>query len=190
MSDTISEKTPKLTYVANFLSLSRIILSPVLAWMVLYRNPWWLSFVLGVLVASTDKIDGELARYSKPTRTGAFLDTVADKVLLLFVGWAVVKVGSFSWIPMAIITVREVFMTVYRIYWGKKGLAMPARKSGKYKAFIQAIAIASAMLPLLEGYPLVDDVLIWVAVAITLFSAAQYIMDGKSALSTTGELSK
>jgi len=190
VSDTLSKRNFRLTRIANTLTIIRIVLAPILAAMVLYKNPWWLAFIFGWILAGTDKVDGVLARYGSPTRLGAFLDTLADKVLLLVVGWAIVYVDGIWWLPMAIISVREIGMMVYRTYWGKKGLAMPARQSGKYKAFMQGVALSAAMLPPLEPYPNVISFLIWVAVAFTLFSAGQYIVDGRAALSTSGVLEK
>lgn len=176
--------------IANGLSVIRIVFAPVLAFMVLHQNPSWSSFTFAWVLGSTDKLDGILARRSTPSRAGAFLDTVADKILLLVVGFAVAYVGAISWVPMILITIREVGMTIYRIYWSRHGLSMPARASGKYKAFIQGIAITSAMLPLLSDHRIVVDALMWIAVAFTYFSAFQYIADGRSALSSTGEIEK
>ena len=185
----VSRVTSKWAVAANTLTLSRIAFAPIVAFMVLQKNPWWLTFWLGWVLGATDKLDGSLARQAEPTRTGAFLDTLADKVIVLFIGYALVIVGSFSWIPMTIIAVREIGMMGYRSYWSKYGLAMPARKSGKYKTFAQGIALSAGLFPPLENYPKVDDGLLWFAVVLTLFSAAQYIIDGRSALSSTGERS-
>ena len=172
---------------ANALTVIRVVLAPVLAVMIAYRNPWWLSFWLGWFLGFTDFLDGRLARRSTPTRVGAFLDPLADKAVILLAGAVLVSIGRFHWLPVAIIAVRELAITVYRSYWGRRGLAIPARKSGKYKTFVQGIAVAAAICPALDGSLWVADVLLWFAVAFTVYSGIQYAMDGRSALRLTGE---
>ncbi len=172
---------------ANALTIVRVVLAPVLALMIAHRNPWWLSFWLGWFLGLTDFLDGRLARRSTPTRVGAFLDPLADKAVILLAGFALVGVGRFHWLPVAIIAIRELAITVYRSYWGRRGLAIPARKSGKYKTFVQGIAVAAAMCPALDGSLWVADVLLWFAVAFTVYSGVQYAMDGRDALRVTGQ---
>ncbi len=172
---------------ANALTISRIVFAPVLVVLILYQNPWWVTFVLGWVLGITDYVDGELARQAEPTRAGAFLDPLADKVLVLTAGFALVFSGRPGWLwPMLIIAVRELGIQLYRSYWAKRSLAIPARKSAKYKTFVQGLAISAALMPTLEPYPLVADAMLWLAVGFTLYSAAQYVLDGRAALRTTG----
>jgi len=172
---------------ANALTIIRTVLAPVLALLIAYRNPWWVSFWFGWFLGLTDFLDGRLARRSTPTRVGAFLDPLADKAVILLAGTVLAAIGRFHWIPIAIIALRELGITIYRSYWGRRGLAIPARKSGKYKTFVQGIAVAAAMLPALDGHLWVADVLLWLAVAFTVYSGLQYAFDGRSALRRTGE---
>ena len=153
---------------ANTLTIFRFLASPFLAALVVHQNPWWLTFVLGWFLGATDVIDGSLARRADPTRLGAFLDPLADKVVVLLVGFALVGSGRFPWLPLVLITVREVGIMAYRSYWSRFGLAIPARRSAKYKTLIQGVALAAAMCPPLDPYPLVADALLWRAVAFTL----------------------
>jgi CDP-diacylglycerol--glycerol-3-phosphate 3-phosphatidyltransferase len=179
--------TSRWAQAANSLTVARIALAPVLALLVWYQNPWWLTFWMGWILGATDLIDGSLARRATPTRLGAFLDPLADKVVVLLVGAALVAIDRFPLLPLAIIAVREVAIMVYRSYWVRRGLAIPARKSAKYKTLVQGVALAAALCPPLEPYPLVADTLLWLAVAFTVVSGLQYVVDGRSALRTTGE---
>ena len=172
---------------ANSLTILRIAVAPVLALLVYHRNPWWATFWLGWLLGATDVIDGSLARRSTPTRLGAFLDPLADKVVVLAVGFGLVAIGRFTVLPMAIIAMREVAIMAYRSYWGRRGLAIPARRSAKYKTFVQGVALAAALCPLLNGHLWVADVLLWLAVAFTVGSGLQYVIDGRGALRVTGQ---
>ncbi len=172
---------------ANSLTILRMAGAPVLTALVLQRNPWWVTFWLGWFLGATDYLDGHMARRASPTRLGAFLDPLADKVIVLLVGYALVYLDRFSWIPVTLIAVREVALMAYRSYWGRRGLAIPARRSAKYKTLVQGVALAAAMCPPLEPYPWVADTLLWIAVAFTLVSGAQYALDGRDALRSTGQ---
>lgn len=172
---------------ANALTIARIVLAPALAMMILYRNPWWVSFWFGWFLGFTDFLDGRLARRTTPTRVGAFLDPLADKAVVLLAGFALVGIDRFHWLPVALITVREVAIMIYRSFWGRRGLAIPARTSAKYKTLVQGMAIAAALCPALDGALWAADALLWFAVAFTLYSGLQYARDGRSALRVTGQ---
>lgn len=171
---------------ANSLTIARIVGAPILCLLVYSKNPWWFTFVFGWLLGSTDWFDGILARKSAPTKAGAFLDPLADKIVVLLLGYTFVVIERFSWIPITLIAVREVLIMAYRSYWGRRGLAIPARRSAKFKTLVQGIALSAALLPPLEPYPIVADLLLWLAVGFTWFSGIQYAIDGRSALRTTG----
>ncbi len=179
--------TSRWALAANSLTIARIALAPVLAQLVATRNPWWLTFWMGWLLGATDVIDGSLARRATPTRLGAFLDPLADKVVVLLVGFTLVGIGRFPALPVVIIAVREVAIMAYRSYWGRQGLAIPARQSAKYKTLVQGVALAAALCPPLDPHPWVANGLLWLAVVFTLVSGLQYVLDGRDALRETGQ---
>jgi phosphatidylglycerophosphate synthase len=100
-----------------------------------------------------------------------------------------VWIGRFGWLPIVLITVREVAIMIYRSYWAGRGLAIPARPSAKYKTFVQGMALAAAACPPLEPYSWVADSLLWLAVAFTWYTGAQYALDGREALRAGGSRS-
>lgn len=171
---------------ANALTISRLLLAPVFAWLIIQENPRWSTFILGWVLGATDFFDGKLARGATPTKFGAFFDPLADKAVVLLGGFALVDIGRFPMLPMVLITIREVGIQGYRSYWTREGLAIPARQSGKYKVFVQGIAISAATMPTLDDTPIIADALLWIAVVFTLVSGAQYLVDGRGALRTTG----
>ncbi len=171
---------------ANGLTVGRLILAPVLAWLILDEGRRWITFALALVLGASDFFDGKLARQARPTKFGAFVDPLADKAVVLLAGFALVSVDRFALLPWVLIAVREVGIQIYRTYWAKRGLAIPARKSAKYKVFVQGIVIAFALFPPLDSALWVADILLWVAVVFTLVSGAQYILDGRSALRETG----
>jgi CDP-diacylglycerol--glycerol-3-phosphate 3-phosphatidyltransferase len=98
-----------------------------------------------------------------------------------------VGIGRFPLLPLVIITVREVGIMVYRSYWQRQGLAIPARRSAKYKTLVQGVALAAALCPPLEPHPWVADALLWLAVVFTIVSGLHYVVDGRDVLRTTGQ---
>ena len=172
---------------ANALTIIRFISAPILAWMILDTNPSWVAFVFGWILGATDWFDGQLARKATPTKFGAFFDPLADKLVVILAGYALVEVGVFHWIPMTLILVREVGIQLYRTYWSRRGLSIPARPSGKYKVFIQGLAIVAGVFPPFESNIWIAQAMLWLAVAFTLVSGLQYVLDGRGAMRTDGE---
>jgi len=173
---------------ANLITILRLLIAPLLFSMITSQKSSWAIFVLWVALASTDGIDGWIARRHGTTRSGAFLDPLADKVLVLGALFSLVSIGRFLWPPVAIIAVREIGISLYRVYWGRRGLALPASRGGKVKTLLQGLAIAAAVMPTLATSDnlWVANVLLWASVVVALFSAAQYLWDGRSAATTTG----
>jgi CDP-diacylglycerol--glycerol-3-phosphate 3-phosphatidyltransferase len=101
--------------------------------------------------------------------------------------FCLVAVDRYFWLPVAIITARELAISAWRARWARRGLAIPARRSAKYKTLVQGIALLVAVLPPLEHHALPIDGLLWLAVAFTVVTGLQYAFDGQRALSRTGD---
>jgi len=174
---------------ANAVSIVRLLVSPALLVMILQEPSSWAAVGLWVGLGLTVGIDGALARRHGTTRSGAFLDPLADKVLVLGALYALVAADRFSWIPVALITARELAISVYRAHLGRSGLAIPARTLAKAKTVVQELAVALALIPLAVGVPELADGVLWVAVVLTLVTGAQYLLDGRTAATTLGHRS-
>ena len=177
---------------ANALTVSRILLAPPLFWLVLLANETrgasWGALALGFAVGMSDHYDGTLARRQGTTRSGAFLDPLADKVVVIGCMVCLVIVDRFWWLPVAIIAARELGMTAMRSRFARRGLAIPARRSAKTKTLVQFIALAIAVMPPLKNTQVPSVVALWIAVAMTLYSGWQYIRDGQRGATTAGAL--
>jgi CDP-diacylglycerol---glycerol-3-phosphate 3-phosphatidyltransferase len=133
---------------ANAITTLRLLLSPVMIWLIPDHGAGsWAAVTLWFVLCSSDAIDGRLARRHGTTRSGAFLDPLADKVLVLGAMFALVSVDVFWIVPVAIIAAREVGISVYRSFAGAKGISVPASKLGKYKTIVQQLAVGAAVLP-------------------------------------------
>ena len=171
---------------ANFITFSRIALTPILCLMIVDDSSSlgtsWAAFAFGLLMAFTDLIDGRVARATNGfSRSGAFLDPLADKIVILGVGFTLVSVDRLGLAPMVLIAAREFIISAMRVRFAMKGIAIPARPLAKWKATIQGAALLLAVMPVLKSQQLVIDIAIWFAVALTVFTGAQYLADGEQA---------
>ncbi|MFN8018331.1 MAG: CDP-alcohol phosphatidyltransferase family protein [Acidimicrobiales bacterium] len=171
---------------ANAITMMRLILAPALLVMIVREPTSWASVIFWTVLAFSDGIDGHLARKHGTTRSGAFLDPLADKVLVLGAMFALVAAGRFWVVPVALIAVREVAVSLYRTHLAREGLAVPARFTGKVKTVVQELAVGLALLPITGDYHLLATVVLWGAVALTWISGIQYLLDGRSAATHLG----
>lgn len=167
----------KLATWANAITVGRLLLSPLMFWAIPSDGLGsWTAFVLWFVLCSSDGIDGYLARRHGITSAGAFLDPLADKVLVLGAMFTLVSAGVFSVVPVIIIAAREFVISIYRVLVGGKGISIPAIKVAKYKTLFQQLAVAFAVCPLtvLDATWLWQS-LLWIAVVLALVSGAQYL---------------
>ena len=177
---------------ANLVSLARLLLSPLLFVSVLNAEKSigtsWMAVFLGFVLAVSDILDGYLARIrGTVSKWGAFIDPLADKVVVIGTAICLVEVQRFNYLPVLILTGREIFITLYRLKVAKQGLAVPARKSAKWKTTVQGLALMIAVMPPLEESQWAVDLGIWVAAVFTVVTGIQYLRDGILATSSTGE---
>lgn len=173
---------------ANAITVARMALAiPFLAFVANGGASYW-AVVAWAVLAGSDGIDGHLARKHGTTRSGAFLDPLADKILVLGAAWALVASGTFWWVPVLLITVREIGISVFRSWYARHGIAVPARYSAKVKTVVQEFAVAFALLPpVAEGAEWVHVSVLWAAVVLTIGTGISYVTDGARSLSHTGD---
>lgn len=191
MIGAMTSRVSALSSPANLLTIGRIAASPFLFWMILEaedtRGTSWAAFVFGWILGATDFYDGKLARRSgNVSRSGAFLDPLADKIVVLGAMVCLVMVDRYWWVPVAIIAAREWGITIWRTFWAGHGLAIPARQSAKYKTFLQGFALALAVCPWLEDAQGFISGFLWFVTVVTVVTGVQYLLDGRAAMSETG----
>ncbi|MCR5528599.1 MAG: CDP-diacylglycerol--glycerol-3-phosphate 3-phosphatidyltransferase [Saccharofermentans sp.] len=197
----------------NKLSLLRIILIPVTMIFMLpvsiygFEPQGWNSFIAthGMLIAAivfivaslTDMADGKIARkYNLITNLGKFLDSLADKMLVIAILIAFVELHRVSAWLLAIIILREFMVTGIRMLAAEKGVVMAAKMIGKIKTTTQMIAIIYLMFePTIlkiggfsydyANYPvnaitIIGDVLFLICVIMTIISGMDYLLKNLS----------
>ena len=172
---------------ANAITLVRILVLPLLVILILDDGAEWPALALWVVLAGSDCVDGWLARRQGVTRSGAFLDPLADKFLVLGAMAALVAKGVLWWLPVTIIAVREVALSAYRSYVGRRGVSVPARMQAKVKTWLQAIAVGLAIAPVAgDGYRDFRVAVLWAAVVLTVVTGVQYLWDGRKVITALG----
>lgn len=173
---------------ANIITVARILFAPAFIWLLLISTNQasdvtrWVAAGLFVLGMATDGIDGFIARrYNMVTDLGKILDPIADKVLTGGALIALSILGELPWWVTAIILVREVGITIFRMAVISDQV-IPASRGGKIKTVTQFVAITAALMPLsaLWGAPvdIVNTVLMTLVVIITLVTGLDYLVDG------------
>ncbi len=154
-------------HVPNILTFMRLGLTVVFLTMILYSprfadRPWFLdvAFVLFVIAGLTDVVDGHIARrFNASSKFGRMIDPLVDKILVCgaFTCFAVMGMPKlFHWGPatmavvrwgvLAILVVREVYVTILRQMAEAHGVNFGAVRAGKIKMFLQSFAIGTVLV--------------------------------------------
>ena len=173
-------ESPSVVNVPNGLTVLRLLLVPVFAWLLLRdggddsTSRIW-SAVVFLGASLTDLVDGELARrQGQVTTFGKIADPIADKALT---GTALVGLsylGELPWWVTIVILVREVGVTLLR-FWVIRHGVIPASRGGKVKTVAQMVAILMYLLPLSGWLVTASEVVMGVAVLLTLGTGIDYI---------------
>jgi CDP-diacylglycerol---glycerol-3-phosphate 3-phosphatidyltransferase len=169
---------------ANGLTLARLLVAPLIAVLTVTIGPTaWALWALWTVFAVSDSVDGYVARWHGATRSGAFLDPLADKFLILGAMSGLAAKGTIGVAPLVLIAAREIAMSVFRIVEGRRGISIPARPLAKVKTLVQDLAVAAVFFPPI-GAKDQDFItaMIWLAVALTLVTGAEYAVQWRSAL--------
>jgi CDP-diacylglycerol--glycerol-3-phosphate 3-phosphatidyltransferase len=165
----------------NALTMLRLLLVPVFAWLLLREggedatSRLWAAAVF--LVASlTDLVDGEIARRRNlVTSFGKIADPIADKALT---GTALVGLsylGELPWWVTIVILAREIGVTLLR-FWVIRHGVIPASRGGKAKTVAQIVAIIWYLLPLTGWLADLRVVAMAVALALTVATGLDYVL--------------
>ena len=142
------------------------------------RTASWLAAAVFVFGAATDGLDGWLARRFRSTsRTGMWLDPLADKIIVAAAVLTLSGQGRFPVWAAVVILVREVGVSVLRIALGLRGRSMPASRAAKLKTLFQLGAITLYILPLGGGAHDLRAGVLLLALALTLVTGAMYVVE-------------
>jgi len=139
-------------------------------------HEWWAAGAY-VVAAATDSLDGYLARSRGwVTVAGAFLDPLADKLLVCGALVALAARSELAWLPVLIIVGREVAVSVWRWLAARRGVSVPARRLGKWKANAQFFAVALVLFPPAQYQHELWNAVLGLAVALSVLSAIDLVL--------------
>lgn len=177
--------------LANRLTLARIFLVPIFMIILISRIPYgkYLAAVVFIIAASTDGLDGYIARKNNMvTKLGKFMDPLADKLLITAALISLVELrGIPAWVAVLIIG-RELAVTGLRAIVASDGVVIAASKLGKYKTVSQIVAIVAMLV---DNYPFrfwgipFDVIAMTVAVIFTIWSGVDYFLKAQHLLKAT-----
>ena len=182
----------------NLVTYSRIVL--VVVFLVLYvkAGAWggdnqtlrWAAAIIFIIAASTDKLDGWMARkYNQVTELGKLMDPIADKLLTCGTLIVASVFAEFPWWATILFLVREIGITVMRFFVMERpgGKVIAAAWPGKLKTLFQCIGLAMLLLPMwvfdegqatpmwLNAYYYLTYALLYVALVLCLYSGGVYL---------------
>jgi CDP-diacylglycerol--glycerol-3-phosphate 3-phosphatidyltransferase len=166
----------------NIITSARMLMVPLVLWLMMIG---WdstvdrlLALVLLILAASTDGIDGAIARKRNLiTNVGKILDPIADKALLSGALIVLSIQDAVPWWMTIVILVREFGITVFRLVVAKKRV-IAASGGGKLKTVIQIVGVCMAIAPfdfLGVWWALLTSAVLYAAVGLTLWTGWQYL---------------
>ena len=175
----------------NKLTTFRVILIPFFVFFLLapyfegYGN--YIALVIFIVASLTDFLDGKIARkYNLVTNFGKFMDPLADKLLVCSALICFVDMHRMpTWVVLIIIS-REFIISGFRLIAVEKGVVIAANYWGKVKTVVQMVMSIVLILDFsFSGAELLEWILIWAAVVLTVISLLDYIYKNRAVLSDT-----
>ena len=173
----------------NKLTVARMIMVPFLV--VFLLTGWggeanrYISLILFVAASITDWFDGYLARKNHlVTNFGKFMDPLADKLLVCSAMICMIELGRLpAWFVIIIIG-REFIISGFRLVASDNGVVIAANYWGKFKTVSQMIMIILLILHFdLSVFVILEQIFIWLSLALTVISLMTYIWQNRSVLS-------
>lgn len=169
----------------NILTLSRIALIPVVIGLFYVEGDWarWLACAIFLLAATTDLLDGWIARnWRMYSAFGRWLDPVADKLLVAATVVMLVGFDRAPLIPALVIILREIAVSGLREYMAEVRAGLPVTRLAKWKTAVQMVAIVFLILgpsgPVQLPVEQIGTLGIWLAAALTLITGWEYLQAG------------
>ena len=168
-------------------TLLRIIMIPFfVVFMLVDFGPWskWAALAIFVVASLTDTLDGYLARRDHlVTNFGKFMDPLADKLLVCSAMICMIELGRLpSWVVIVIIG-REFVISGFRLIASDNGVVIAANYWGKIKTVCQMVMIIVLIADLGGGFVILEQILIYASLLLTVISLVTYLWQNRSVLS-------
>ena len=152
----------------------------------LYENCFgtYIALAIFCIASLTDLLDGKIARkYNLVTDFGKFMDPLADKLLVCSAMICLIQTGQLPAVIVIIIIAREFIISGFRLIASDNGVIIAANMWGKVKTVFQMAMIILMLLNLdFTWYKIVTDIVMYIALALTVISLITYIAQNKNVL--------
>ena len=172
----------------NKLTMMRVILIPFFVFFLLapYFADYgkYIALTIFIVASLTDLADGKIARkYNLVTNFGKFMDPLADKLLVCAAMICLLSLGKLAaWIVIVIIS-REFIISGFRLVASDNHVVIAASYWGKFKTTFQMLMIIVLILDLpYAGFQILGQVLVYVALILTVVSLIDYLYKNKDVL--------
>ena len=172
----------------NKLTIARMIIVPFLV--IFLLTGWggeanrYISLTLFVVASVTDWFDGYLARKNNlVTNFGKFMDPLADKLLVCSAMICMIDLKRLSAWFVIIIIAREFIISGFRLIAAENGIVIAANYWGKFKTASQMIMIILLILHFHGIFVILEQIFIWLSLALTIISLITYIWQNRTVLS-------
>ena len=144
----------------------------------------YISLVLFVVASVTDWFDGYLARKNNlVTNFGKFMDPLADKLLVCSAMICMIDLKRLPAWFVIIIIAREFIISGFRLIAAENGIVIAANYWGKFKTASQMIMIILLILHFDGIFVILEQIFIWLSLALTIISLITYIWQNRTVLS-------
>ena len=172
----------------NKLTVARMILVPFLVLFMLTdlggEANRYIALAIFVVASVTDWFDGKLARkYNLVTNFGKFMDPLADKLLVCSAMICMIDLKRLSAWFVIIIIAREFIISGFRLIAAENGIVIAANYWGKFKTASQMIMIILLILHFDGIFVILEQIFIWLSLALTIISLITYIWQNRTVLS-------
>ena len=142
----------------------------------------YIALGIFIIASLTDMLDGKIARkYNLVTNFGKFMDPLADKLLVCSALICLIELGRIpAWIAIIIIS-REFIISGFRLVAADNRVVIAASYWGKFKTTFQMIMVC-LMIANIEALAIVTQIVMWVAVVLTVVSLVDYLVKNKGVL--------
>lgn len=171
----------------NKLTVLRVVLIPFfLVALMIDAIPYgkWIAVAIFIIASLTDMLDGKIARkYNLITNFGKFMDPLADKLLVCSAMIALIELDRIpAWVVIIIIA-REFIISGFRLVASDNGIVIAAGWWGKVKTVVQMVMIIVILCDF-GGVvvSIVENVLIYASLALTIISLIDYLVKNKNVL--------
>tara|TARA_B100001996_G_scaffold330525_1_gene278753 strand:+ start:546 stop:1076 length:531 start_codon:yes stop_codon:yes gene_type:complete len=147
-----------LKFFLNFLTYSRILLTPLIIYLIVHENYLYAGIIFAYCSFS-DIADGKIARkYDLVSGHGNYMDPLADKVLMIGVLSALMVLDIINFWPYIIIIGRDIIITIYRNYLILKNKPLETSKFGKLKTVFQhGMVLIILLVPSFYAYQSIES---------------------------------